>query len=303
MTESLASGAAAVPLSMRAAASLTTAAVRAARQLLIDLERSRRIDAAALRRAMEAAFGASDAAGVWNWKTACDVCGAATVLFLCKFGPAIRAKAGSTAAMLPMLARIGSYLPTHTRRSEDSQAFQQFSKPIPLGLAACTTAGITPSDRVLVPSAGTGLLTIFAELAGGALMLNELAGVYRRQTNGGERIIGRKVSAAWVANVVAADAPLLTPDAVFAALMERRTVLELAGGLQLRCVRVMGAYRIELLGFNHTMRERLRACGILGEIISWKLRMFVPTDASGIEVMSKVLGSYPVARIGEQGAA
>ncbi|WP_271589154.1 strawberry notch-like NTP hydrolase domain-containing protein [Bradyrhizobium sp. CCBAU 53415] len=175
MTESLAGGAAAAPLSMRAAASLTSAAVRAARQLLTDLERGRRIDAAVLRSAMEAAFGASDAAGAWNWKTAYDVCEAATVLFLRKFGPAMRARAGSTAAMLPMLARNASCLPTHTRRSEDSQAFQQFSTPMPLGLAACSAAGITPADRVLEPSAGTGLLAILAELAGGSLMLNELA--------------------------------------------------------------------------------------------------------------------------------
>ncbi|RXH24064.1 methylase [Bradyrhizobium nanningense] len=175
MTESLAGGAAAAPLSLRAAATFTSAAVRAARQLLIELERGRRIDAAVLRSAMEAAFGASDAAGAWNWKTAYDVCEAATVLFLRKFGPAIRARAGSTAAMLPMLARIASCLPTHTRRSEDSQALQQFSTPIPLGLAACTAAGITPADRVLEPSAGTGLLAILAELAGGSLMLNELA--------------------------------------------------------------------------------------------------------------------------------
>lgn len=176
MTESLAGGAAAAPLSMRAAATITSAAVRAARQLLTELERGRRIDAAVLRGAMEAAFGASDAAGSWNWKTAYDTCEAATVLFLRKFGPAIRTKAGSTAAMLPMLARVASLLPTHTRRSEDSQLLQQFSTPTPLGLVACTAAGITPSDRVLEPSAGTGLLAIFAELAGGGLILNELAG-------------------------------------------------------------------------------------------------------------------------------
>ncbi|TWB89288.1 strawberry notch-like protein [Bradyrhizobium macuxiense] len=175
MTESLAGGPAAAPLSMRAAASITSAVVRAARQLLTDLERGRRIDAAVLRSVMEAAFGASDADGAWNWKTAYDACEAATVLFLRKFGPAMRTKAGSTAAMLPMLAKIASCLPTHTRRSEDSQALQQFSTPIPLGLAACTAAAITSADRVLEPSAGTGLLAIFAELAGGALVLNELA--------------------------------------------------------------------------------------------------------------------------------
>ncbi|KRR03925.1 methylase [Bradyrhizobium jicamae] len=175
MTESLAGGVAAAPLSMRAAATITSAAVRAARQLLTDLERGRRIDAVVLRGAMEAAFGASDGAGAWNWKTAYDTCEAATVLFLRKFGPAIRTKAGSTAAMLPMLAKIASCLPTHTRRSEDSQALQQFSTPIPLGLVACTAAAITPADRILEPSAGTGLLAIFAELAGGGLILNELA--------------------------------------------------------------------------------------------------------------------------------
>ena len=118
---------------------------------------------------------------------------------------------------------------------------------------------------------------------------NESTRVYRLQTDAGERIIGRKVSATWVANVLAADAPALTPDAAFAALMEGRTVLELAEGLQLRRARVMGAHRIELSGFNDTMRDRLRAYGLFGEIISWKLRMFVPTDASGVEILSKVL--------------
>jgi hypothetical protein len=51
------------------------------------------------------------------------------------------------------------------------------------------------------------------------------------------------------------------------------------------------------------MRDRLRAYGLFGEIISWKLRMFVPTDASGVEVLAKVLDSYPVARVGGREAA
>ena len=139
----------------------------AARLLLPDLERGRRIDAATLRAAMERAFGGSDADGAWDWKTAYDACEAATVLFLRKFGPAIRAKAASPAAMLPMLAKLAGLLPTHTRRSEESQALQQFSTPIALGLAASTAAAITSADRVLEPSAGTGLLAILAELAGG----------------------------------------------------------------------------------------------------------------------------------------
>src|SRR5712671_8051360 len=124
-----------------------TPTLKAAQLLLPDLERGRRIDADILRTAMETAFGASDAAGAWDWKTAYDACEAATVLFLRKFGPAIRARAASPAAMLPMLARIASLLLTHTRRSEESQAFQQFSTPIQLGLPACTAAAITTADR------------------------------------------------------------------------------------------------------------------------------------------------------------
>jgi len=121
------------------------------------------------------AFSGSDAEGAWNWKIAYDACEAATVLFLRKFGPAMLARAASPAAMLPMLAKLAGLLPTHTRRSEESQALQQFSTPIALGLAASAAAAITPAALVLEPSAGTGLLAIFAELAGGALVLNELA--------------------------------------------------------------------------------------------------------------------------------
>jgi predicted RNA methylase len=174
MTESLMGGAAAAPLSMRATAVAASAVIRAARQLLSDLERGRRIDAALLRSAMEAAFGASDAAGAWNWKTAYDACEAATVLFLRRHGAAMRAKATSPAAMLSMLMRITSLLPTHTRRSEESESLQQFSTPVGLSFVASIAAAITPADVVLEPSAGTGLLAIFAELAGASLVLNEL---------------------------------------------------------------------------------------------------------------------------------
>jgi len=48
---------------------------------------------------------------------------------------------------------------------------------------------------------------------------------------------------------------------------------------------------------------RLKAYGLFHEIISWKLRMFVPTDASGVEVLAKVFDRYPVERIGEREAA
>jgi hypothetical protein len=235
MTEPLLGGASAAPLSMRATAVVASAVVRAARQLFTDLERSRRIDATTLRNAMDAAFGASDASGAWNWKTAYDACEAATVLFLRRYGAAMRAKAASPAAMLPMLVRITNLLPTHTRRSEESESLQQFSTPIGLAFVANIAAAITPADVVLEPSAGTGLLAILAELAGACAAVGELVE--------------------------------------------------------------------KLSGFSETMRDRLRAYGLFGEIISWKLRMFVPTDATGIGVLAKVLERYPIERVGAWEAA
>jgi predicted RNA methylase len=154
----------------------TAAAILAAARLLLpQIERGQRIDAPVLRTAMETAFGASDASGAWTWKTAYEACEAATVLFLRKYGRTLLRKAGSPASSLPLLAKVAALLPTYTRRSEETQAFQQFSTPIPLGLVAATAAAITPADRVLEPSAGTGLLAILAEIAGGTLVLNELA--------------------------------------------------------------------------------------------------------------------------------
>ncbi|TAH68518.1 MAG: methylase [Rhodopseudomonas palustris] len=178
MTPSLSCSAVNVPvrsLASSAGGDVAARIVAAARLILPQLERGRRIDAADVRAAMESAFDFSDADGAWDWKCAYDACEAATVLFLRKFGPAMRARATSPDAMLPMLAKIAGLLPTHTRRSEESQALQQFSTPIELGWAASVAAAVTPTDIVLEPSAGTGLLAILAELSGAALVLNELA--------------------------------------------------------------------------------------------------------------------------------
>jgi hypothetical protein len=127
--------------------------------------------------------------------------------------------------------------------------------------------------------------------------------VYRLQTDDGERIIGRRVTAAWVAGTLANGAVDLSAADAFAALTDGRTVLHLADGLQLRRVRAMGAHRIELSGFTDAMRERLSAYGLFHEIISWKLRMFVPVDASGTAILAKLMERYPLQRVSEKEAA
>ncbi len=175
MISASAAASATAPLPLDHDAETAACVFTAAGLLLPHLERGQRVDAATLRGAMEAGFGASDATGAWTWKVAYDACEAATVLFLRKYGTALFRKAGSPTAILPQLGKIAGLLPTHTRRSEEAQTFQQFSTPVPLGFAAVTAAAITLADRVLEPSAGTGLLAILAEIAGGSLLLNELA--------------------------------------------------------------------------------------------------------------------------------
>jgi hypothetical protein len=146
-----------------------------AQSLQPDLAQGFQIDALRLRLEMERAFGGSDAMGAWDWKLAYEAGEAALVLFLRKFGRALLARAGSPAALLPILVKVAGLLPTHTRRSEEMERFQQFSTPLPMGLVVLAAAQITPRDLVLEPSAGTGLLAILAEIAGGNVALNELA--------------------------------------------------------------------------------------------------------------------------------
>jgi hypothetical protein len=101
-----------------------------------------------------------------------------------------------------------------------------------------------------------------------------------------------------------------SPAAMLSMLMRITALLptetrrsEESDSLQLRRVRIMGAYPIELSGFTDTMHDRLRAYGLFGEIISWKLRMFVPTDASGGDVLAKVLDHYAIEAIAEREVA
>jgi hypothetical protein len=198
-----------INLSCSAAAMAASAVAQVARCLFSDLERRQRIDAAGLLRvAMDSASSASDVSGACHWKAAYDACEAATVLFLRRHDPSMRAKAVSPASMLSLLAKIAAFLPTHTRRSAESDALQQLPTPIPLG-----------------------------------------------------------------------------------------------EGPKLRRVGVMGAQGIELSACPDTIRDRLRCYGLFSQIISWKLRIFVPTDESGIGVLAKMLGRYPVKRVGEREVA
>ena len=118
--------------------------------------------------------------------------------------------------------------------------------------------------------------------------------VYRLQTDDGQRIIGRRVSPAWVATTLADDAPKLSAAQVHALVLEGRTVVRLAEGMELHRSRVMGVNRIELSGFTEAQKDRLKADGFFSEIIAWKLRLFCPTDSGGVKVLDHLLARFPI---------
>jgi predicted RNA methylase len=167
--------AAALPLAQSSAAEAAARLLAAGEAILPLLEAGRPFDTTALRGAMTGAFGASDAAGAWDWKAAYDACEVAQILLLRRYGATPAVRKLTPIAQLAMWQRLAGRIPTHTRRSLESQAMQQYSTPLPLAFVAAQAASIQAGDTILEPSAGTGMLAIHAELSGARVVLNELA--------------------------------------------------------------------------------------------------------------------------------
>jgi hypothetical protein len=147
----------------------------AARALTPHLNRSRALDRKLVASTMTISFGGSDAEGAWSWRDAYDAIEAALVLQLRRLSPQIARLEDAPAEIAALLASITDLTLTHTRRSEEQVALDQFSTPPALAALAVLAAQIRPGDRVLEPSAGTGLLAIIAEACGAVLELNEVA--------------------------------------------------------------------------------------------------------------------------------
>ncbi len=127
--------------------------------------------------------------------------------------------------------------------------------------------------------------------------------VYRLQADDGERVIGRLVSPAWVADALGAAAPAVAPADAWNAVLAKGAALQLADGLTVRRSSVMHAGRVELTGFTDGMVDRLKAIGLVSEIISWRLRLFVPTSEQGEGILSVLLNRHPLARVVNRVAA
>jgi hypothetical protein len=127
-----------------------------------------KISRRALNAVMEAAFGCSAATGVWSQRDSFQMLEMATLRWL-----SLAPVPSSAEAALALLGDLEARLPTQTVRNEEQIKHQHFSTPLGLCWLAAHLADIHPDDVVLEPSAGTGMLAIWARHAA-SLQLNEI---------------------------------------------------------------------------------------------------------------------------------
>lgn len=143
--------------------------ITAAKAIAAVLRQGDGLDRPGLLRTMETVYGSTAADGHWSLRDAYDVLELAQVLHL-----ATLHLPQESAECLAALTALTASLPTHSVRSEEQIALQQFSTPAAIGYLAALAARITAADTVLEPSAGTGLLAVFAARVGAKLVLNEI---------------------------------------------------------------------------------------------------------------------------------
>ena len=147
----------------------TDPAILAARAIRDAIEQHGRLDRAGLIAIMTQSYGATAADGRWSLRDAYDALESGEVLYLVD-----TALPPSPSDVLARLDTLISALPTHSVRSEEQIALQQFSTPAPIAYLAALALRLRPADLVLEPSAGTGLLAVFAHRAGARMVLNEI---------------------------------------------------------------------------------------------------------------------------------
>ncbi|MEI6644138.1 MAG: strawberry notch family protein [Novosphingobium sp.] len=139
--------------------------------------RSEAITRRVLNAELSAQFGGSDATGRWSVRDANAALEIAQVIWL-QDQPAIGLDASPLTAA-EFFGRLESLVPRQATRSDEQIELQQFATPPRLAWLAARACCIARGDLVLEPSAGTGMLALWADKAGARLALNELSALRR----------------------------------------------------------------------------------------------------------------------------
>lgn len=149
----------------------------AARSLAARLDAGEVITRPILNTVLTEQFGGSDADARWSVRDAHAALELAQVLWL-QNSPQLRLSSPPETAR-NVFDRLGAQLPSQTVRSEEQIELQQFATPPHLAWLAARACAFGPSEVALEPSAGTGMLAVWAEAAGARLALNEISPLRR----------------------------------------------------------------------------------------------------------------------------
>ena len=146
--------------------------VMVAHKLAKFISQSERISTQIMTELMSEHFGGSDAQGKWIGKDAYDALELAIVLYLKQNGANFLQMDADKA--LEQLLELQMSLPTHTRRSQAQCQLQQFSTPLAMSFLVAKAAMLKRNDIILEPSAGNGLLAVWAHGLKAKIILNEI---------------------------------------------------------------------------------------------------------------------------------
>lgn len=149
----------------------------AARELAALIEAEETVTRERLNSVLGRQFGGSDADGRWSVRDAHAALELAQVLWL--QGSAGLTAASPAATAGAAFARLEALLPSQTVRSEEQIELQQFATPPRLAWLVARACALGEGETVLEPSAGTGMLAIWAARAGARLILNEISPLRR----------------------------------------------------------------------------------------------------------------------------
>ena len=158
-------------------ATVESASMKVAKRVAEWLSAGQVFKADQLFRLADVAFGGTQAQGVYTSKDAFDAMEAGVQLYLRQGQWGARPETSPDHARrdLENMERFLATLPTQTKRTAETDEFQQFSTPPTLAYIANWAANVRYGETYLEPSAGIGGLAIFGEGAGARIILNELS--------------------------------------------------------------------------------------------------------------------------------
>ncbi len=151
--------------------------VAAAKAMALQLAAGSALSRSDINRIMTDHFGATDALGAWSVRDAHAALELAQVQHL-QASDQIQLTSPIDEAE-QLFCCLDARVPTQTNRSDEQIEWQQFATPPRLAWLAGRACGLMPNELVLEPSAGTGMLAVWAAKAGSRLALNEISPLRR----------------------------------------------------------------------------------------------------------------------------